>query len=305
MRSDLFDGVLAFTRVAERRSFTAAAAELGVTPAAISWTIKQLEARAGVPLLARTTRSVGLTEAGEVFLEQVRSGVAHVEAGFEAAQRLGGRPRGLLRINLPKVAETLLEPMLPKFTAAYPDIELELMVEDRFIDIVAEGYDAGIRIGESIAKDMVAVRLTQPSPLTVVGSPIYFAKHGKPQRPEDLSEHPCINIRQSSGALYRWVFQEQRKGGKPREFEMAVKGPLIVNSAGMTLSAAVSGIGLTYSVAGNIEHLVRQGLLEPCLETFMPMMPGFFIYYPSRAQALPKLRALLDFWSGVRTANAT
>jgi DNA-binding transcriptional LysR family regulator len=297
MKGDLFDGVLAFTRVAERQSFTAAAAELGVTTAAISWTIKQLEARAGVPLLARTTRSVGLTEAGEVFLEQVRSGVESVEAGFKAAQRLGGRPRGLLRINLPKVAETLLEPMLPQFTAAYPDIELELVVEDRFIDIVAERYDAGIRIGESIAKDMIAVRLTQPSPLTVVGSPAYFAGHGKPERPEQLSEHACINIRQSSGALYRWVFEERLKDAKPREFEMAVRGPLIVNSAAMTLSAAVSGIGLTYTVAANIRQLVARGLLEPCLEAFMPTMPGFFIYYPSRAQALPKLRAFLNFWA--------
>jgi len=297
MRADLLDGILIFTRVAEKRSFTATASELGVTPAAISWTIKRLEERVGARLLARTTRSVNLTQAGELFLEQARAGVALVEAGFEAARRPGSSPQGLLRINLPVVAQASMEPMLYGFTTAYPDIELELVVEDRFIDIVAEGYDAGIRIGETIEQDMVAVRLTPPSPLTVVGSPDYFAKHGRPQHPEQLADHACINIRQTGGNLYRWAFEERTEGGKARTFEIAVKGQLIVNGAIMGTSAAIASVGLTYTVAANVNDLVAAGRLEPCLVTFMPTMPGFFIYFPSRMQMMPKLRAFLDFWS--------
>ncbi len=296
MRADLLDGVVAFTRVADKRSFTAAAAELGVTAAAISWTIKQLEGRIGAPLLTRTTRSVGLTEAGALFLEHARAGVAQVAAGFDAAQTLGARPTGLLRLNIPAVAQPVLEPVLAGFATAYPDIELELAIEDRFIDIVAEGYDAGIRVGEMVAQDMVAVRLTKPSMFTVVGSPSYFAKRGKPQEPEALAGHACINFRQSGGNLYRWQFAERLRGGRLRAFEIAVPGPLIVNGVGLSLSAAVSGVGLTYTIAANVEPLVKQGLLEPCLESFMPEHPGFFIYFPSRAQVLPKLRAFLDFW---------
>jgi DNA-binding transcriptional LysR family regulator len=297
MRADLLDGILIFTRVAEKRSFTAVALELGVTPSAISWTIKRLEQRVGATLLARTTRSVNLTEAGELFLEQARTSVALIEAGFEAARRLGSSPQGLLRINLPVIAQAMIEPMLYSFTTAYPDIELELVVEDRFIDIVAEGYDAGIRIGETIEQDMVAVRLTPPSLLTVVGSPAYFARHGKPQHPEQLAEHACINIRQTGGNLYRWAFEEQAKGAKARAFEIAVKGPLIVNGAILSTSAATAGVGLTYTVLANVQDIVAEGRLEPCLEAFMPTMPGFFIYFPSRAQMLPKLRAFLDHWS--------
>lgn len=304
MRADLLDGVLVFTRVAEKRSFTAAALELGVTPAAVSWSIKRLEERVGAPLLTRTTRSVGLTEAGQLFLDQAQAGVAHVEAAFEAAQRLGVRPRGLLRLSVPYVAQTLIEPMLAGFTSAYPEVELELVFEDRFVDIVAEGYDAGIRIGEMIAQDMVAVRLTKPSPLTVVGSPAYFARRGKPLRPEQLDEHACINIRLVSGAIHRWAFVERSEQEDARAFAMDVRGPLIVNGPATSLSAAVSGVGLAYNISINVEPLVRQGLLEPCLEAFMPESPGFFVYFPNRKQVLPKLRAFLDFWSETNRLGA-
>ena len=143
---------------------------------------------------------------------------------------------------------------------------------------------------------MVVVRLTEPSALTVVGSPAYFSRRGRPRNPEQLADHACINIRQTTGGIYRWAFEERLGRGKSRSFEMAVKGPLIVNGAAMSLSAAVSGAGLTYNVASNVAPLISQGLLEPCLESFMPTMPGFFIYFPSRAQALPKLRAFLNFW---------
>lgn len=290
MRSDLLDGVLVFTRVAERRSFTAAANEMGVTPAAVSWTVKQLEARAGVALLTRTTRSVNLTEAGAAFLERARTGVAEIAAGLEAAQTLGARPSGLLRLNIPAIAQVLLEPVVSGFCEAYPEIELELFVEDRSVDIVAEGFDAGIRIGETISPDMVAVRLTPPAPFAVVGAPGYFALRGRPERPEDLAGHACINFREGRGRLYRWEFEDGA-----REFEMAVKGPLIVNGSTLSMSAAVAGVGLAYTMADTAEPLLRQGLLETCLERFMPENPGFFLYFPNRAQVLPKLRAFIDF----------
>jgi DNA-binding transcriptional LysR family regulator len=296
MRMDALDGIIVFTRVAERRSFTAAALELGVTPASISWTIKQLEARVGAPLLARTTRSVGLTEAGRLFLEQVTAGITYVEAAFEAAQSLSEKPRGLLRLSVPFVAQTLIEPMLKGFADAYPDIELELVFEDRFVDVVGEGYDAGIRVGEMIAEDMVAVRLTHASPRMVVGSPSYFAKRGKPQRPEELEHHACINIRLAGGAVYRWDFVESTGESGTRPFSMAVKGRFTVNEPGTSLAAAQADIGLAYNIGVVVEPLIRQGRLEACLEDFMPSSPGFFIYFPSRKQMLPKLRAFVDYW---------
>jgi DNA-binding transcriptional LysR family regulator len=295
MRPDLLDGILVFTRVAERRSFTAAAKELGVTPAAVSWSVKSLEKRVGAPLLTRTTRSVGLTEAGELFLEQALVGVTQVEAAFEAAQRVGARPQGRLRLSVPYVAHTVLVPVLKGFAAAYPDIELELVFEDRFVDVAAEGYDAGIRIGEMIAQDMVAVRLTPPCPKVVVGSPAYFAEHGKPERPEQLEHHACINARLFGGSLHRWGFVEDRGREGQRTFSIAVKGPLIVNGPAMCVSAAVSGVGLTYITEDAVRQLLDEGALTSCLEPFLPESPGLFIFFPSRKHVLPKLRAFIEF----------
>ncbi|WP_260958039.1 LysR family transcriptional regulator [Pseudomonas citri] len=295
MRSDIFDGLLIFTRVAEKRSFTAAAAELGITTAAVSWNISRLEARVGVSLLTRTTRSVRLTDAGKLFLEQAQGSVSCAEAAVQAAQRLGVSPKGLLRLSIPYVAQTLIEPILKGFAVTCPDVELELVFEDRFVDIVAEGYDAGIRIGKMIAHDMVAVRLTDPSPLTVVGSPAYFAERGKPQYPDQLEDHACINVRLAGGAIYRWAFVDHQASGGPRAFSIDVKGPLIVNGPATCLAAAVAGVGLTYNIRGVVEPLMRQGLLEPCLDAFMPESAGFFIFFPSRKHMPPKLRAFIDF----------
>jgi len=291
MRRDLFDGVAVFVEVARRRSFTAAARELGVTPAAVSWTIKQLEARAGAPLLARTTRDVALTEAGRAFLEHAASGTAAVTAGLEVVQALGGRPAGRLRLNIPSVAQGLLEPLIPEFCAAYPEIELELYVEDRLVNIVEDGFDAGVRIGEMIAADMVAVRLTPPSAFCIAGSPAYFARHGRPARPEDLKAHVCVNFRQSArGGIYRWEFEDAG-----RDIEVAVTGPLIVNTNTLMLSACVAGVGLAYSMTDLIAPLIEAGLLETVLDPFMPENPGLFLYFPGRDQVAPKLRAFIDF----------
>jgi DNA-binding transcriptional LysR family regulator len=291
MRRDLFDGVTAFIEVARRGSFTAAARELGVTPAAISWTIKQLEARTGARLFLRTTRDVALTEAGRALLEHAAASAQSVETGLEAVQALAGRPAGRLRLNIPAIAQGLLEPLIPDFCAAYPEIELELFVEDRLANIVEDGFDAGIRLGEMIAADMTAVRLSPATRFRVTGSPAYFARAGRPERPEDLGAHACINFRQTArGGLYRWEFED-----KGREIEVAVTGPLIVNGSTLMLSACVAGVGLAYVGGGMIEPLVEAGLLETALDPFMPDDPGLFLYFPARAQTAPKLRAFIDF----------
>ncbi|WP_342239538.1 LysR family transcriptional regulator [Inquilinus sp. OTU3971] len=290
-RSQL-DGVIAVLRVAERRSFRAAAAELGVSPSAISQTIRGLEARLGVALLTRTTRKVGLTEAGQRFVERARPALAEILAAFDAAQSLGEEVTGLLRLNMPRaLVHFLAEPILMEFQTAHPALQIEIFADDSLANIVAEGFDAGIRLGELLEADMVAVRLTPPFKFAVVGAPAYFSRHGRPQRPEDLHRHACIGTRHTpQGPIYRWEFVDGN-----RAFDMAVAGPVIVNSGGLNLMAAELGIGLAYTAAPAVQEQVAAGVLEPVLEEFCPGTPGLFLYYPSRAQALPKLRAFIQF----------
>lgn len=290
-RNDL-DGLVALLTVAEKRSFTAAAAELGVTPSAVSQTVRVLEARAGVALLARTTRDVAPTEAGRRFIERARPAIDDIAAAFREASSLGDRPSGLLRLNVPRIAlPTLIEPMLAGFCEAYPDVEVEIYVDDAFANIVEDGFDAGIRLGELIEADMIAVPLSLPFRLAVVGSPDYFSRHGRPERPEDLKRHRCINFRQSArGGLYHWEFEE---GG--REYALAVSGQVTINEGNAMLAAAIMGLGLAYTLAPVAEPLIEQGLLKSVLEPFCPETPGFFIYFPSRHQVMPKLRAFIDF----------
>lgn len=289
-RGDL-DGLVALLTVAEKRSFTAAAAVLGVTPSAVSQSVRALEQRAGVALLARTTRDVAPTEAGRRFLERARPAVDDILDAFREAASLGDKPSGLLRLNVPRVAlPCLIEPVLADFCASYPEVQVEIHVDDRLANIVAEGFDAGIRIGELVEADMVAVPLSAPFKLAVVGSPDHFARHGRPQRPEDLKRHACINFRQSDSSLYHWEFEEDG-----REFALAVDGPVIANEADVMISAAVMGLGLAYMLDPVAEPLCRRGLLERVLEPFCPQTPGFFLYFPSRHQVLPKLRAFIDF----------
>jgi DNA-binding transcriptional LysR family regulator len=292
MQRDDLDGLIAFLKVAHKRSFTAAAADLGITPSAVSQTIRALEARAGAPLLARTTRDVSLTEAGQLFLERAAPAVEAILTAFQEASSLGQKPSGRLRLNVPRVALPLLiKPMLADFHRAYPAIQLEIFVEDRLANIVESGFDAGIRLGELVEADMIAVRLTSPFKLAVVGSPDYFARRGRPQRPEDLKDHACINFRQSArGTLYKWEFEENG-----REFSIAVEGPVTVNEADIMMASAVLGLGLAYTLAPMAEPLCDQGLLEQVLEPFCPETAGFFLYFPSRHQVMPKLRAFIDF----------
>ncbi|HEU0133907.1 MAG TPA: LysR family transcriptional regulator [Allosphingosinicella sp.] len=286
------DGVEAFLRVAERRSFRAAADDLGLSPSAISQTIRALEARVGVPLLTRTTRSVGLTEAGERFLEHAHPAFAGLTAAFEAARSFGERPAGLLRLNVPRAAiPFLVEPVMEGFTAAYPDVEVEICGEDELIDLVERGFDAGIRMGDYLEADMIGIRLTPPFRLVVAGSPGYFAKHGRPAVPADLRDHRCIRSRApSTGAIVRWHFDV---AGQP--LEMSVEGPLIVNDLDVAKSAALRGVGLAFLAEPLVAEHIADGRLELVLEEQADWSPGAYLYYPSRTQMLPKLRAFVDF----------
>lgn len=285
-------GLTALLVVAEKRSFTAAAAELRVTPSAVSQSVRALEERVGVRLLQRTTRSVGLTEAGERFVGQLRPAMAGVEAAFEALDQVRGRPTGTLRLNVPRVASRwVLEPILAPFLAAHPEIRLEITTDDGFADIVAQGFDAGVRIGEMLDKDVVAVRLTGDMRSAVVGSPAYFAAHPKPKHPRELLEHECINYRRvSSGAVYRWEFTE-----KGRDISLAVEGRLVTNEYDVMVRAALDGVGLAYLLENSVTEALAEKRLVRVLTSYCPPFPGLFLYYPSRTQVAPKLRALVDF----------
>lgn len=296
MRPDPLDGLLPFVLAARHRSFTAAAAELRVTRSAVSQAIKALETRLGVTLLARTTRDVGLTEAGEAFLAAVQPAVVAIAAAAEAASAMGGRPAGTLRLNVPRVAiGTVIAPLLPRFRAACPEVTVEVFAEDRLANIVEGGFDAGVRLGELLAQDMVSVRLSPPERLVVVGAPAYFARRGHPAHPRDLAFHDCINFRQSTrGGLYAWEFEQPRADGSPEAFEVAVQGGLVVNDTALKLQAAIDGLGLAYELESAARPAIAAGSLQPTLGDFAPTTPGFFLYFPARAQVLPKLRAFID-----------
>jgi DNA-binding transcriptional LysR family regulator len=288
---DQLDGVLAFLRVAERQSFRAAAAELGISPSAVSQTVRNLEKRVGVALLMRTTRKVGLTEAGRRFFERAQPAVAALTDAFGVAQAFGKSATGLLRLNVPRAAVPYLTELIKDFCEAYPDIQLEIFVEDRLIDLVAEGFDAGIRLEQHVQADMVAVQLSPPFQFAVVGSPDYFERYGRPQRPEDLRAHRCICFRPNAReAVSGWKFREGN-----RTFDIAVGGPIVVNDWMMNVAAATKGLGLAYSIEPLVEREVAQGRLERVLDAFCPDTSGAFLYYPSRVQALPKLRAFIAF----------
>src|SRR5580658_10190836 len=252
MRDDL-SGLRALLCVAQMRVFRAAAAELRITPSAVSQAVRSLEERLGVQLLQRTTRSVGLTEAGERFVAQVRPAMDSIGEAFDALGELRDRPAGNLRLTIARVsyAETL-RPRIAAFLREYPDIRVDIRADDALADIVADGFDAGLRLGETVEQEMVAVRVSEDQRVAVVGSPAYFAARGKPRRPRDLEAHECINLRlQTSGAIPRWEFTEYGK-----DLEITVHGRLIVNDAQMLVDAAVDGVGLAYV----FESMVRDYL---------------------------------------------
>ncbi|WP_342737868.1 LysR family transcriptional regulator [Bradyrhizobium sp. B117] len=294
VRQGALDGVQAFLSVAQHRSFRRAAAELGVTPSAISQAVRALETRVGAALFIRTTRSVGLTEAGERFFARARPAFEELVAASGAARELGQRPAGLLRLTVPRaVVPILLEPLVASFCQAYPEIEVELAASEELVDLAAEGFDAGIRMGQFIAPDMVAVRLTKPLPLVIVGSPAYLARRGRPERPDDLRGHACMRLRRSNGALASWSLDD-----KGRSIEIVVSGPFIANDFPTMLGAAIEGVGLAQMPAPLAASAVAAGKLIPVLEQFAPMTPGVFLYYPGHRQIMPKLRAFIDHVKG-------
>lgn len=290
VRQGALDGVEAFLSVAQHRSFRKAAAELSVTPSAISQAVRALEARLGAVLFIRTTRSVGLTEAGERFLSRAKPAFEELIAASAVARELGGRPAGLLRLSVPRgVLSVLLEPLLAPFCLAYPDIEVEVAVSEELVDLAAGGFDAGIRFGQLIAADMVAVRMTPPFRLVVVGSPAYLARHGRPARPDDLRQHRCLRLRRSGGALAPWSINDQGRG-----IEIAVSGPLIANDFPTMLSAAIAGVGLAQVPEPIAAEPLKAGRLVHLLAPFAPTTSGMFLYYPSHRQLMPKLRVFVD-----------
>ena len=290
VRHGALDGVEAFLAVARHRSFRRAAAELGVTPSAISQAVRTLEARIGAALFIRTTRSVGLTEAGQRFLDRAGPAFAELVAAGAAARDLGQRPTGLLRISVPRAAIPLiLEPVIASFCQAYPEIELEIAANEELIDIAAEGFDAGIRLGHLIVPDMVAVRLTPPFPFIVAGSPDYLAGRTPPERIADLRDHACLRIRRSDGSIAPWNFVD---GNMP--VEAAVSGPLIAHDYPTLLGAALRGMGLAQLPGPMARAPVADGRLVPLLTPFAATVPGIFLYHPGRRQMLPKLRAFID-----------
>ena len=290
VRGGTLDGVAAFLATARRRSFRQAANDLGVTPSAVSQSVRSLEERVGAALLFRTTRSVGLTEAGQRFFDRAAPAFDELLAATEAARNLGERPAGLLRLAVPKgVIPLLLEPAIASFCGEYPNIELEIVANDEMVDLARGGFDAGIRLGEFIAPDMIAVRLTPSFPYAVVASPEYLELHGEPMRPEDLRNHACMRMRRSNGAIAAWAFIDGNKA-----IEVAVSGPLIAHDYSTLLGAAARGIGLAQVPAPLAAAAIREGQLRAVLANFARTTPGVFLYHHGKRQVLPKLRAFID-----------
>lgn len=291
MRLGQLNGLMAFLAVADKRGFSAASRALGVSPSALSQAVRGLEARMGTPLLVRTTRSVNLTDAGRRLRERVGPSLHEALAAVEEVQGGADRVTGTLRLTVPRIAVPLvIEPVVPGLMARHPELEVDVSVDDRNVDIVADGYDAGVRLSESVEKDLVAVRVTPPFRFIMVGSPAYLARKGRPQRPKDLLAHDCIGFRRSStGQRYAW---ELEKGG--REYRMAVRGPLVTNDAALMVAAARWGAGLAYVSEQTAAADLEAGTLEEVLPDYAPGVPGLFLYFPARSQRLPRLRALVE-----------
>jgi DNA-binding transcriptional LysR family regulator len=290
VRQGALDGVQAFLSVAHHRSFRRAAVELGVTPSAVSQAVRALEARIGAALFIRTTRSVGLTEAGARFLSRAKPAFEELVAASDAARDLGQRPTGLLRLAVPRaVVPLILEPVIASFHQAYPEIQVEIAASAELVDLAAEGFDAGIRLGQFIEPDMVAVRLTPPFSFVVVGSPDYLRGRTRPERIGDLRDHACLRMRRSNGSIAPWPFIDGNKA-----VEAIVSGPLIAHDYPTLLGAAIQGLGLAQLPSPLVKAQIADGRLHALLAPFAVTTPGLFLCYPGRRQALPKLRAFIE-----------
>ena len=292
MRGSEFAELRSFAAIVEHGSFARAAAHLGVSPSALSQTIRGLETRLGLRLLNRTTRSVAPTVAGTRLLERLLPAMAEFDAAVADVKAESGRPSGTLRINAPRTAAIhVLGPLIGPFLKAYPEITLDIVTEEKLVDIVAGRFDAGIRLGEKVEQDMVAVKFSGDLEMLVVGSPAYFAEHGKPKTPRDLQAHRCINTRwPTDGSLYRWEFERGTE-----KLEAAVTGSLIVNEPEIAVRAAIDGVGLAFLFRYQVQAALASGQLVAVLKDWTPPFPGFYLYYPSRRQMPPALRAFVDF----------
>jgi len=267
------------------------AAQLGVATSTLSHGIRNLEERLGVRLLNRTTRSVAPTEAGERLLAQLRPALRNLDNTLQSIEAFRDQPAGKLRLTVPPPAASMIvAPILARFLSAHPAIALEVSVDGTLRDVVADRFDAGIRMGQRVERDMIAVRLGGPVRLAVVASPDYVARHGRPQRPEDLKTHNCIRMRLPSGGLLPWRFA--RKG---RPFEISPEGTLVVNDRELELRGALDGIGIAHLPGERVAAACAEGRLVPLLEGWLPQMTGFYLYYPSRRQMPGPLRAFIDF----------
>jgi DNA-binding transcriptional LysR family regulator len=283
--------ILAFLAVAKERSFTRAAAKLGVSQSALSHTVRGLEERLGLRLLTRTTRSVAPTEAGERLLQTVGPRFDEIDAELAALSELREKPAGTIRITTGEhSAEAILWPALATLLPHYPDIKVELVVDYGLTDIVAERYDAGVRLGEQVAKDMVAVRIGPDMRMAVVGAPSYFARRPRPKRPQDLTAHDCINIRfPTYGGLYAWEFEK-----RGRELKVRVDGQLVFNNIALRLNAVLAGFGLAYLLEDQVQAHLADGRLIRVLDDWCPPFSGYHLYYPSRRQPTPAFALLVD-----------
>ncbi|MEZ2416293.1 LysR family transcriptional regulator [Luteibacter sp. RCC_6_2] len=290
MRKDIYD-MMAFLAVAREKSFTRAAAKLGTSQSALSHTMRALEARLGVRLLTRTTRSVSPTEAGERLISTVGPRFEEIEAEIEALGELRERPAGTVRITTAEhAADTIIWPALETFLPKYPDINVEVTVDYGLVDIVAERYDIGIRLGEHLAKDMIAVRIGPEMRMAVVGTPSYFANRKRPKTPQDLTGHNCINLRLPTyGGLYPWEFE---KNG--REVKVRVEGQIVLNTLSQIRRAALAGLGLAWLPDDVVLDDIHEGRLIRVLDSWCDPFPGYHLYYPNRRQASPALTLLVD-----------
>jgi DNA-binding transcriptional LysR family regulator len=283
--------LIAFLAVARQRSFTRAAAQLGVSQSALSHTIRGLEERLGLRLLTRTTRSVAPTEAGERLLRNVGPRFEEIDAELAALTELREKPAGNIRITTGEhAAETILWPALAKLLPRYPDIKVELAIDYGLTNIVAERYDAGVRLGEQVAKDMIAIRVGPDLRMAVVGAPAYFKRHPPPKKPQDLTAHDCINIRlPTRGGIYAWEFEKRGRGLKVR-----VDGQLVFNNIGLRLNAVSAGLGLAYLPEDQVRKQIADGRLIHVLADWCPPFSGYHLYYPSRRQHAPAFAVLVE-----------
>ena len=291
MRRQTLADLEAFAVVAEEGSFTRAAARLAVSTSALSHTIRKLETRIGLRLLTRTTRRVATTEAGERLLDTLRPAIDTIERQLAELSDLRDRPSGTIRITASDHStRTLLWPVIDRFLADYPDINVEINAESGLTDIVAERYDAGVRLGEQLAKDMIAVRIGPPLRMVAVAAPAYLAAHGRPETPHDLTRHKCINLRMwSSGGLYSWEFEKDGQAVNVR-----VEGQLILNRGPLILDAARAGHGIAFLMEDYVTEAIGGGVLEYVLDDWCPPFDGYHLYYPSRRQPTPAFSLLVE-----------